>query len=402
MVDSSPCRSRHCGAVQFVVIGHPETSRVTAFLEAAREAGIALPTIIPWHNVLNGQFEWTKQIRRDAWMRIESAGRNWPAEFRLLTLGAEQLDEEDPTASIRSRFTPAQLADLSETPGRILALRQWYLGWRRTLIALNAAANDQDRNWTSDPKDIVTLFDKEACQLRLVDGGCPMPPSLGVPVNFADLYERMRSAGYSRAILKSCHSSSASCAVALEFSGARIQAFSTVDLIDHPDGTRLFNVRPGRWYRDLAGVKRLIDEICRQRVQAQAWIPKLGWKGKRVDFRVVTVGGRARHTVIRLSDTPFTNLQLRNTRGNLEEFRSAFGNDALQAVRDAAELAAQCFPRCVTLGVDVVLSSRRDRAWVLEANAFGDHLPNSLVDGWDTYRWQIEFLRDRYVSAIGR
>lgn len=388
--------------MQFVVIGHPETSRVASFCEAAREAGIATPIVVPWHDVLSGSLERSGRIPHGASIRIETPGRNWPSELRLLRLGASERDEEDPDGSIRSRFAATKLNELSETPGRIIALRQWFLGWRRTLRELCAAVDRDEQCWTSHPDDIVTLFDKETCQSRLVEGGCPMPPSLGVPADFADLYERMRAAGRARVILKSCHSSSASCAVALESSGSRIQAFSTVDVIDHPDGLRLFNIRPGRWYRDLAGVKRLVDAVCRERVQAQVWIPKLGWNQRRVDLRVVTIGGRAKHTVIRLSGTPFTNLQLRNSRGDLEAFRRDFGNETLEVVWDAAERAAQCFPRCITLGVDIALGARRDRAWVLEANAFGDQLPNSHVDGWDTYRWQIESLRDRYVSAIGR
>lgn len=388
--------------MQFAVIGHPETTRVVGFGEAASTAGIHPPTVVPWRNVLDGRHEWVSRLPQDTWIRIESPGRNWPTELRLLTLGADECDDEDPAASKRSRFTIRELNELSETPGRVLALRQWFLGWRRALKDLNAVIDSNGLRWTSHPADIVALFDKEACQLRLIEGGCPMPPSLGVPDDFADLYERMRTAGCSRVILKSCHSSSASCAAALEFSGSRIQAFSTVDLVDHRDGLRLFNIRPGRWYRDLAGVKRLADALCRERVQAQAWIPKRGWKQKRIDFRVVTIGGRAKHTVIRLSDTPFTNLQLRSSRGDLEAFRTDFGEEPLRAIWDAAEHAARCFPRCLMLGVDVALNTHRDRAWVLEANAFGDHLPNSQVDGWDTYRWQIEALRDRYVSAIGR
>ena len=390
--------------MQFVVIGHPETSRVIEFCEAARDGGLPAPIVIPWHEVLHGRFDWIDRLPPNARIRIESPGRNWPTELKLLKLGAGEPDEEDNLGGRRSRFALDELDQLSETPGRILALRQWFLGWRRALTSLATAVADRgfQANWTSPPDDIIALFDKETCQARLTGAGCPMPPSLGVPANFEDLYEQMRAVRRSRVILKSCHSSSASCAVALEFSGNRIQAFSTVDLVDHPQGLRLYNVRPGRWYRDLANVRRLVDAVCLERVQAQVWIPKLGWGQKRVDLRVVTIGGRARHTVVRLSSTPFTNLQLHNSRGDLEAFRSAFGEATLEIAWEAAERVAQCFPRCLHLGIDVALTSRSDRAWILEANAFGDYLPNCLAEGWNTHRWQIETLRNSYVSAIGR
>ena len=100
-----------------------------------------------------------------------------------------------------------------------------------------------------------------------------------------------------------------------------------------------------------------------------------------------------------MSRTPLTNLQLRNTRGDADEFEKHLGERYLDVVAQAS-MAAAAFPRCLALGLDMAISPD-GRAWLLEANAFGDLLPGCLVDGWDTYRWQVEEMRNGYVSAMG-
>jgi len=209
----------------------------------------------------------------------------------------------------------------------------------------------------------------------------------------------MRHRKRARVFLKPCHGSSASGIVAIETSRGRIQAFSTVQIAERDGTAALWNSRPGRWYRELPELIRLIDEVCRHRAQAQVWLPKMGWSGRTIDFRVVTIAGEPMHAVLRMSKTPMTNLLLRNERGDIEAFERQH-DPLVQMVREQAQRAAACFPQCLALGVDVAVTPR-GRAFVLEANAFGDLLPGCLHSGWDTYRWQLEKWRQLYVSAIG-
>ena len=376
--------------MEFLIVGIPESSRVAGFRDAARAAGCAEPRVVSWMEVLGENALLPPPAA--AWVRLESPGRNWNTERRLLEMGAAE--EEDDRRF--TRVSRAELAAISESAGRVIAMRQWYLGWKRALSDLSARW--PGANFFSPPEDIAVLFDKELCQHLLETGGCPMPRSLGVPAGFEDLLDRMRTTRTPRVFLKACHGSSASGVIALETSRDRIHAFSTVALFG--DG-QIFNVRPVREYRDLREIIAVVNAVCRERAQAQAWVPKMGWRGKRTDLRIVTIAGRARHAVVRMSDTPMTNLQLRNTRGDLAAFAVERAGE-FAAAQVAAEKAAACFPRCLALGVDVAISPD-GRAWVLVANAFGDLLPGCLVDGWDAWRWQIEALRQRgYVSATGR
>ena len=256
---------------------------------------------------------------------------------------------------------------MGEPAGRIVAMRQWYLGWRRALREMRTRIPAAE--FFSPPEEVACLFDKETCQRRLEAAGCAMPQSLGIPLSFDDLLARMDAARCARVFLKACHGSSASGVVALEPSRGRIQAFTTA----RRAGDSFWNSRPGNLLRELPEIIAVVDAVCRQRAQAQAWVPKLGWRGRRADLRIVVIAGCARHTVVRLSLTPLTNLQLRNQRGDFEAFALAHGA-GLAAARAQAQLTQlRRSPDAWRSRVDVALSPD-GRAWVLEANAFGDLL----------------------------
>jgi hypothetical protein len=367
--------------VKCLIIGIPESSRVTGFCDAALEMGWPKPLVRSWQTILSGSkiHDW------DGLLRLESPGRNWSTERALLQQGWTSMAQEPPQLA---RIAPTTLAAMSEPVGRILAMRQWYLGWQLALEGV--ARRFPHAQFQISPTDVASLFDKQACQEKLQSCGVAMPPSFGIAESADGLIAMMETRRCQRVFLKACHGSSASAVVALEMSRHGVQAFSTVELVVQQGEDRIYNRRPGKWCRGWAEVRPLLEAVCQQRAQVQQWIPKMGWLGKRIDFRVVTIAGRARHTVVRMSETPLTNLQLFSVRGSLEAFAEQHPK-ALQAAHQAAEQVARSFPAALTLGIDVAVSPD-GRAWVLEANAFGDHLPQCLLNGRNTYQWQIASL----------
>jgi hypothetical protein len=88
-----------------------------------------------------------------------------------------------------------------------------------------------------------------------------------------------------------------------------------------------------------------------------------------------------------------TNLHLASERVGVPDLRAALGA-GFDAAIDAAERAASCFPGCLHVGVDVGVDLR-GRAWVFEANAFGDLLPGvPRLDGrpGTTYDAEVQAL----------
>ena len=333
---------------------------------------------------------WEKQLAAPPkFLRVESPGRNWTVEQKFLLLGASLEDEERGWRSM----SPDAITALTNDPGRVLPIRQWFLAWRHVLRELSAWAerNGLSARWLCPPEDVACMFDKQACQRALENAGLAVPPSLGVPRNFDELWESMRRANRRRVFLKPCHGSSASGVVALEANRKNVQAFSTLEIVESAEGARLYNRRRIHVSRDTAEVRRLVDLACGERCLAQVWIPKAGMNGRPFDLRVVVMGGRARHVMVRLGRGPITNSQLLGGKGDVETLRRKMGEEAWQRMQTLCEeTMAKCFPRSLYAGLDVVIEPDFRTARILEVNAFGDLLPRILHEGRDTYSWEVE------------
>jgi len=290
------------------------------------------------------------------------------------------------------------VARLAHDPGRVLPMRQWFLGWLSALLELSRWAEDNGlaSRWICAPEDVLRMFDKMGCQTELSRAGIPVPPALGLPRNFDELWESMLKFGTRRIFLKPCHGSGACGVVALEASRTELQAFTTLELVDAGDGLRLYNRREIRTCRGTGEVRRLVDVICRERCLAQVWIPKAGLCGQPFDLRIVVIGGRARNVMVRLGRGPMTNSQLLGGKGDTETLRRRMGEEAWKRMLAQCEEAmARCFPRSLYTGFDVLVEPNFRRTWILEVNAFGDLLPRNLCEGRATYEWELEELRRR-------
>jgi glutathione synthase/RimK-type ligase-like ATP-grasp enzyme len=286
-------------------------------------------------------------------------------------------------------------------------MRQWFLAWRRLLLDLSAwaARHALSSTWLSPPENVICMFDKLACHRELQNASISVPPLLGVPRDFDQLWELMRQSGRRRVFLKPCHGSSASGVVAFEAGRNELQAFSTTELVEAADGLRLYNRRQIRTWRGVAEVRALVDAVCGERCLAQVWIPKAGMFGRPFDLRVVVIGGRARHVMMRLGRGPMTNSQLLGGKGDVELLRRGMGQEAwLRMLGICEDAMAKCFPRSLYAGLDVLIEPDFRTAHILEVNAFGDLLPRILCEGRDTYTSEIEAALERrpaQVSAMG-
>lgn len=372
---------------EYALFCNPESRRVEGFCIALGRVLRQRPKLVPWQWVLGGA-AWDKELNSPPkFLRLESPGRNWNVEQQLLLRGAAIEDEE--TAAGWRQMSADCIATLTNDPGRVLPMRQWFLGWRDVLRELSAWADRQglSSRWQCPPEDVVCMFDKHACQRLLESAGIAVPPALGVPRNFDELWELMRVAKQRRVFLKPCHGSSASGIVALETNGKDIQAFST---LESTDGVRLYNQRRILVRCGAAEVRRLVDAVCGERCLAQVWIPKAGISGRPFDLRVVVIGGRARHVMVRLGRGPMTNSQLLGGKGDVEAVRRKMGEEAWQQMLLLCEDAmTKCFPRSLYAGLDVLIEPNFRTARILEVNAFGDLLPRILCEGRDTYTWEV-------------
>ncbi|OEJ41944.1 hypothetical protein AR457_05800 [Streptomyces agglomeratus] len=356
-------------APRFAVVGNPANRRVALFQDAVAAAGLPAARVVPWLDVLGGR---APAFRPGETVRIDSPGED-PAVERLLR-GAGDATRVEGSALWYERFTAAV-----REVGRAAA----------------------DCVLLDDPDELAVLFDKRLCHAVLNGAGVPVPasptsgPTAPAVRGWADVRELLRAHRMPRAFVKLAHGSSASGVLAVETAGpGRVRATTSVE---RGARGRLYNSLRVRSCTTETEVASIVDALAPDGLHVERWLPKAAQRGRAADLRVIVVGGRVTHAVVRTSRSPMTNLHLGGTRGDLDEARAAMaaaGAGWAEAV-DVCERAAACFPRTLCVGVDLLPAVGWRRFAVCEVNAFGDllprltGLPGSGAEGLDTYAAQV-------------
>lgn len=369
-------RSVSSPAPRFTVVGNPDNRRVALFQEAVRAAGLPDARVVSWLQVLAGE----AAFRPAETVRMDSPGEDPEVDRLLRGVG-------DPT--------------------RVEGTARWYATFLTAVREVARAASAAGADLLGTPGDIAALFDKRLCHAVLDGAGIPVPASPtsgpGAPVvrGWADMRGLMAEHGMPRVFVKLAHGSSASGVLAVETAGpGRLRASTSVER--DAEG-RLFNSLRVRRYTTEREVGAIIDTLAPDGLHIERWLPKAAQRGRAADLRVVVVGGRATHAVVRTSTSPMTNLHLGGARGDLDEVRAAV-RAAGGSWRDAlamCERAAACFPGTPCVGVDLLPATGWRRFAVGEVNAFGDllpgltGLPGSGAEGLDTYAAQVAAVLER-------
>jgi hypothetical protein len=340
---------------------------------------------VTYLDLLAGQVALPEVVSRGDLVRIESPGKDDAVELALLRLGAATPDPEG--------FAQADVDALERLPrakGLIRYPRQWYRGYCAALALVDRQrAVCPPHTLMAHPADIAAMFDKRVSHARMLAAGVAVPPALGPIAGYQQLLTVMAERGYSRVFVKLAHGSSASGVVALQTNGRQQIAVTTAELVSGAHGVQLFNSRRLRTYREPGQIAQLIDTLATHCVHVEQWLPKAGISGRTFDLRVVVIAGRVRHTVVRMSRGPLTNLHLLNERGDPAAVRARMGAAAWEAAAQTCLAAMACFPASHYAGVDLLIAPDFRRHAVLEINAFGDLLPGALDDGEETYTAEI-------------
>jgi len=328
--------------------------------------------------LLRGHVNLAEFLSHSCLLRFESAAEDWNTFKLLLKMGiAPACDEGYPF------MDEAEIDLLTYERGWLIKPRQVYLGFSRLLRRLQEDVQGSRARCLNDMKDILVFFDKRVCQRYLSDAGIPVPFSFASPRDFDEVRGHCRSAG--RLMIKLAHGSGAAGCVALHWSQGRLRALTTVVEATVGGQDRLYSSKKMRVLLDESEIANLINRLCVEKVQAEEWLPKAHWQGNNFDLRVVTIAGKSRHTVARVSASPFTNLTLGGRRGNVAAIAKRMGTTAWGQMRDTCTRVADRFPRSFSMGIDVLISPDFQQYAVLEVNAFGDWLLHELDCGEDTY-----------------
>ncbi len=365
---------------RFLLIGNPANRRVGLFQDALREADLPEADVVPWLEVLRDVSVLERFDDQPRLVRIDSFGEDFAVERELLKAGGF-----------------AKAARYPERRGEVIAPALTHRGFQRTLEALSRVFGARPR-WTvlNEPTEIDELFDKRRTSRRFLAAGIPVPEFLeDVPDSAEALLEALRAQGWKQAFVKPSMGSSASgvLLVSLTRTGASIRTSLEWD------APRWFNNLRLSHYRTPTDVHRALDFVLAQGAQVERAIPKAKLAGDFFDCRVLCIAGEPRFVVVRQNEHPITNLHLGGWRGDLEALQAAMPEGAWAEAMDTCRRVAALY-RSLHVGLDVMFEPGLARHRVIEANAFGDLIPNLTVDGLSAYGWEIrEALRSAGIRS---
>lgn len=364
-----------------LILGTPGDVRVDGFQDALAGAGHPPAEVVSYPAWLAAPAaDKARRLAAADRVRIESPGRD-PAALRAICQQHRgSINPSDPP----SRDAIHEPSIFGECVREVMHEIRTLADRPAPVVFLNA------------PCEIAEACDKVRTLERLGKQLLPVPRTLdvmqGPGVGYDRVREAMASAGTGRVFIKLRHGFSGSGVVAYQASPTRELAITTVQMQEGAAGIVLRNTRRIRRYAQHDQIRALLDTLCPKGVYVEPWVPKAGIANRTTDLRVVTVAGRARHIVLRLSRNPITNLHLLNERSGPEPLKERMRPADWDAVMETCERVARCFPRMLYLGIDVAVHADLRGHTVFEVNAFGDLLHGVTDRGQTTYQAQVQAM----------
>jgi glutathione synthase/RimK-type ligase-like ATP-grasp enzyme len=373
----------------WLLVGNPENRRLRLFHQALEQRGLGVVSVLSYEALLqNYPLLEQRLLAALASMdtdriaiRIDSPGENRAVEHGLIRLGYE----------VAPQYPPK----LSNEVGEIADLRYWYLGFQRLLMQLKstaAIATKQGKKiqFMNQPEDIALMFDKQKSHAHLLRQGISVIPSLPKISNHRILRQHMLEQRCHRVFVKLRYGSSASGVIAYEVhpDGKRESASTSIELVSRNSRPQLYNSLKTRRYSHPEEISQLMDTLFTQDVHIEQWLPKSRTGGLAYDLRVMAIGGRPAHSVVRKSKTPMTNLHLGNQRGHLQEL--GWDKAQVERLEKCVTDTAAAFPDSHYMGIDLLLPRGGKKPRIIEVNAFGDLLPSILFQERDSFGLEID------------
>ncbi|MAT72638.1 MAG: hypothetical protein CMJ58_24425 [Planctomycetaceae bacterium] len=378
----------------WAIIGNPENRRVAGFQHALKSRGLAPAVVLSYEDLLADSTA-LQSLPRSAIVRVESPGENLAVEHLLVQAGESAAKRENSCI-----YAGQTLSQLPRDHGRIIAPRQWYLGYVTSMRDWAATCSESSEQlWTTTADALALQFDKPLCQTRCRQAGIPTPTPLGVISGFDELCQKMSDQGIERVFVKLANSSSASGVVALHRRRGEVSATTSVEVVQGARAVEMYNSLKIKRYTSTEEVQQLIDALAAHRACAEQWLPKASLSGRVCDLRLLVIAGEPRHTVVRTSRSPLTNLHLGNRRGDIEEFWRRIPEEQQRQLWETCRRCARLFPESLHLGLDVLFTPGFRSHYLLEINAFGDLLPNVVHRGVNAYEAEVEAVLGGWSPA---
>jgi hypothetical protein len=364
--------------IQYVIIGNPENRRVSLFQTDLHKAIGTCAHVISYTEILKNFGILDSINTGNTCVRVESPGENFSVEQGILGLGGLE-----------------HATGLVYEHGRIYYPGVWYKGFCKLMTGIRDRCNKVQ--WFNHPDDIVIMFDKPRCKELLPHTIDLLPAITGTEM----FYEFVRDTRRKRFFIKLKYSSSASGIAAFECNSrsGKMQILTTMEFVKMDDGYAFYNSLKIRKYETIEDITTVLDFLFKNGAFIEPWIPKATFMGYAFDLRVVAVSKKRCHSIARLSRSPMTNLHLGNSRCDTDELElTSCQWDYIDTI--VADTMGY-FSQSLYAGLDILIPSSDTSPYLIEVNAFGDLINDSLCNGKTTYTTEIVAINERAGTSNG-
>ena len=361
--------------MKIAVLCNLTNRRVKFFLEAAQKLGFPPPILIEYEKVLNNINIINDALYKCDVLRIESYGEWWETEKRLILLGTSE--EEKSQLNLEDEFSNTRIQKAA------------YKGLEILMKNIEEILKKHPQcRCPQSPSAILMMNDKVKTHICLKNNDIRVPQAFYEINDVETMLNIMNEQNWTQVFIKPRHGSSACGVVAFRRNQNQWIAYSSLKKING----NFYNVLQVNKTQDKNMICEMLKYVFEMGVIVEQWIPKLTFQKQITDLRVVAYKNESCQTVLRCAKHAITNLHLGNQRGDLEAFRTFIGMENWVETMMTAQKVVQAIPGACYAGVDLAWDSSKRKLYVLEANAFGDLLPNVLHHGFNTYETYLQKL----------
>ena len=344
----------------FLIIGDNKGRRIKTFTDCLKNKGIYNYSVMDWTEVLKDRKELEKNIKKSNIVRIEPPEKNTDIYKLFLDIGAES--GEFQKDNVNNNYNE----------NIIISPKSWFKGVEHTFLVIDKLIKEnKDILSMCDLKEALVMMDKSKTYEFLEGKGKNyyLPEKMPEYRNYDEFFEENKN-NFIKCFIKLRYGSGSTGVIAYS-NNPKIKEekiFTSLNYSKENGNKTFFSTYNVKSYTDKKVIRDMINWVIENGAHVEKWIPKLVYEKKGFDTRVFVLDKKSEYLLSRLSNSPITNLHLKNERKESEEFLKKNETDI---IKKASEEVMSLFSKSLYSGVDIILANNL-KPYVIDVNPFGD------------------------------
>ena len=348
----------------FLIIGDNKGRRIKTFTDCLKNKGIYNYSVMDWTEVLKDRKELEKNIKKSNIVRIEPPEKNTDIYKLFLDIGAES--GEFQKDNVNNNYNE----------NIIISPKSWFKGVEHTFLVIDKLIKEnKDILSMCDLKEALVMMDKSKTYEFLEGKGKNyyLPEKMPEYRNYDEFFEENKN-NFIKCFIKLRYGSGSTGVIAYS-NNPKIKEekiFTSLNYSKENGNKTFFSTYNVKSYTDKKVIRDMVNWVVENGAHIEKWIPKLVHEKKGFDTRVFVLDKKSEYLLSRLSNSPITNLHLKNERKESEEFLKKNETDI---IKKASEEVMSLFSKSLYSGVDIILANNL-KPYVIDVNPFGDLFHN--------------------------